>query len=118
MTREKVEAFPTYEKWNPKTVTEWILACRRDEGIPMFKTKFAGLQFSIKNKPAVLAVCWGGHDTAPSVMFTHVPHNDLKLIEEGIGDWRRLIEKYGTEEEKREAFKYGVRLKGFKLPRF
>ena len=118
MTRKKVDAFSPTEKWNPRTVVDWILACRADEGIPMFKTGYAGLKFAVANKPAVLGICWGGRNTAPSVLFTHVPHDDLELIEEGIGDWRKLIDKYGSEKEKREALKYGIYLKGFKLPRF
>ena len=57
MVREKVEAFGRYEEWEPRRVVEWILACRRDEGIPMFKPRFAGGHFEVEGKPAVMGVC-------------------------------------------------------------
>jgi len=97
-----------------KSVKDFILACRRDEGIPMFKTKFAGQRF-LGN--GVLAICWGGRDGVGSVFFTDVPEEDIKLLEEGIGDWRRLLNKYATKEEILEAESYGIYLKGHKLPR-
>ena len=117
MARRKVEAWAEYEEWEPRKVVDWIVECRRDEGIPMFKTKFAGLHFKVDTEPAVMAICWGGHNGAPTVMFTNVPRNDLKLIEEGIGDWRRLILKYGTRLDIEEAERYGIYLKGSRLPR-
>mgnify|MGYP000144318727 CR=1 FL=1 len=106
-------ADPGLDSW--KNVTKFILACRRDEGIPMFKTRFAGQRF-IGN--GVLAICWGGHDKVGSVLFTNVPKEDLELIEESIGDWRKLLRKYGTPEELEEAESYGIYLKGYKLPKF
>ncbi|MHA1866363.1 MAG: hypothetical protein ACTSWZ_07645 [Candidatus Heimdallarchaeaceae archaeon] len=117
MTRLKVEAWGEYEKWEPRKVVDWIIACRRDEGIPMFKTKFARLPFKVGGEPATMAICWSGHDGVPSVMFTHVPKNDLKLIEEGFGDWRKILTKYGTKRDIEEAEKYGIYIKGFKLPK-
>jgi hypothetical protein len=117
MTREKVEAFGRYEEWEPRKVVEWILACRKDEGIPMFKSKFAGVHFQVEGKPAVMGVCWAGRDGVGMVMFKDVPESDVRLIEEGVGDWRKLIEKYGSREEIEKAESYGIFIKGFKLPR-
>ncbi|HEX68392.1 MAG TPA: hypothetical protein ENG13_04940 [bacterium] len=97
-----------------RDVKKFILACRRDEGIPMFKTRFAGQRFWGNG---VLAVCWGGHDNVESKFFYGVPKEDLELIEESIGDWRKLLRKYGTPEELEEAESYGIYLKGYKLPR-
>jgi len=116
--RQKVISFPEYEKWEPKKVVEWIVACRKDYGVPMFKSHYARLHYQVKGKPAVLAICWGGYDGTPSVMFTDVPKEDLELIEESIGDWRKLLRKYGTPEELEEAESYGIYLKGYKLPKF
>jgi len=85
-------------------VVDFIHLCRTlEHGIPMFRTHFAGLQFSAEGKPAVLAVCWGGRDTIPSQYFVNVPPEDLKAIKEGTGDWRWLIRKYGTRQQALEA---------------
>ena len=110
-------AFGKYETWDKKKVVDWILSCRRDEGVPMFKTKFGGVRFKVDGEPATMAICWGGLDGAPSVMFTKVPESDIKLIEEGIGDWRKILSKYGTESDIEKALSYGIYIKGSKLPR-
>lgn len=104
------------EKWNPVSVKDFILNCRADEGIPMFKTKFGGLR--VWGKHGVLAVCWGGHGNAKdSVVFTDVPDEDIKLIEEGFNDWRRLLQKYGTPKDVETAESFGIYIKGSKIPR-
>ena len=84
-------------------IKEFILKCRRDEGIPMFKTKFAGKTFENK----VLAVCWGGRDGLDS-MWIDVSPETFKFLEEGREDWIRFMEKYGTPEEIKEAYRYGI----------
>lgn len=117
MSRKSIESYPKYEEWEAKKVVNWILKCRKDEGIPMFKTKFAGLHFKVDSEPAVMAICWGGHDGVPSVIFTKVSKEDLEIIEEGIGDWRKILEKHGTKYDIEEAERYGIYLKGHKLPR-
>jgi hypothetical protein len=106
-----------FEEWEPRKVVEWILACRKDEGIPMFKSRFAGVPFKIDKENAVMSICWAGHDGVGSIMFKNVPESDLKLIEEGVGDWRKLITKYGSSKEIEEAESYGIYIKGYKLPR-
>ena len=105
------------EEWNPENVVKFILACRRQEGIPTFTTRFAGARFKFDSTNAVLAKCWGGKKEEISTYFYKVPEEDLKLIEESVGDWRKLLDKYGTEAQKSEAERYGIYLKGFKLPR-
>ncbi len=103
--------------WNRENVVKAILECRRDEGIPVFKTKYAGKRFEIGGKPAVLMVCWGGHDNVGAYFFKDVPPREVEELEENVGDWRNLLEKYGTPEEIREAESYGVYIKGFRLPK-
>ena len=103
-------------KWTRDNLVRFILGCRRDKGLPIFKTKFAGFQFEVDNKPAVMAVCWAGQDMWGSQMFVDVPKEDIKLIEEGTGDWRRLIEKYGTPEEIKMAKSGFILIRSVKLP--
>jgi len=105
------------EKWTPSSVKEFILACRRDEGIPMFKTKYGGIPFMIDHSNAVIAICWAGRDAVDSKVFTDVPGEDLKLLEEGYGDWRRILHKYGTAEEIAEAKRYGIYVSSWRLPK-
>lgn len=104
-------------KWNKDSVLSYIEACRKDKGLPIFKTKFAGIEFEIDRKPAVMAVCWAGNDLVGSVVFTDVPKEDIELLEEGVGDWRRLVKKYAPEKLS-ELEKYGIFIKGGRLPRF
>ena len=65
----------------------------------------------------VLMVCWGGHDNVGAYFFKDVPPREVEELEENVGDWRNLLEKYGTPEEIREAESYGVYIKGFRLPK-
>jgi len=106
------------EKWTPSAVRDFILACRRDKGIPMFKTKYAGIPLEIDHSPVAIAICWAGEDFVDSKVFTDVPKEDLHLLEEGFGDWKRILRKYGTEKEFEEANKYGIYIRSANLPRF
>ena len=105
-------------KWTPNNIKKFILACRRDEGIPMFRSKYAGISLTVNNKPAVIAVCWAGRgETENSELFTEVTKDDTELIERNTGDWRLLLNKYGTKDEIKEAEKYGIYIKGYRLPK-
>jgi len=104
-------------KWEKDSVLSFIEKCRKDKGIPMFKTKFGNLRFAIAGKPAVMAVCWAGEDKVSSVIFSNVPYEDLRFLEEGVDDWRRLVKKYAPEKLP-ELEKYGIFIKGGRLPRF
>ena len=106
------------EKWTPDAVKEYILECRKDKGIPIFKTKYAGVHLSIGNSPATIAMCWAGEDVVGSKIFTDIPKEDLHLLEEGFGDWKRLLMKYGTARDLEEAKRYGIYVKSWSLPRF
>jgi len=114
---ERIRIHLLREKWSPRSVVKYIIACRRDEGVPMFFTKFAGIPFKIEDKPAVMVKCWAGFGRVESIVFTDVPHEEVLLIEERIGDWRMLLERFGTPEEKMEAYKYGIYIEGWRLPR-
>ena len=104
------------EKWTPESVVSFILACRRDKGLPIFKSKFAGIPFETKEGNAVMAVCWAGEDFIGSRVFTGVPKGDIELIEEGFGDWKKLLRKYSTEEDLRRALRSEVIIGGKKSP--
>ena len=103
-------------KWDKDSVISYIEACRKDKGLPVFKTKFAGIEFEINGKPAVMAVCWAGNDLVGSQIFTDVPKDVVGFLEEGVGDWRRLVKKYAPEKLP-ELEKYGIFIKGGRLPR-
>ena len=88
-------------EYSPESVTRFIVACLRAEGVPMFKTKFAGRPYRIEGKPSVVAVCYGGGWGEPfSRVFVGVPPEELKLIKERVGEWRILLEKYAPEKLK------------------
>lgn len=105
-------------KWEPREVAKFIVACREDEGIPVFQTRFAGIPFEEDGKKLVLAKCNFGHDKVGSVVFEDVPKDVFKEIEERKGDWRWLLRKYGTPEEWNRATRFGVYIKSAKLPVF
>jgi len=97
-------------KWTPKNVIKFIKYCRKTLGIPMFKTRYNYRRPWGKNN--VLAVCWGGKIDIPSIVFENVPEEDLKLIEDTIGEWKYLLIKYGTVSDIKEVLKEkGVYLK-------
>jgi len=100
------------EEWKPEKVVDFILACRRDEGIPVFVTRFGKVRLG-----GVLAKCMFGHDGVKSRFFINVPAKEIENLEKSVGDWRVLINKYGKPREIEEAFKYGIHIKGFKLPK-
>jgi len=105
------------ERWTPSAVRNFILECRRDLGIPMFKTKYANVPLTIDGKPVAIAICWAGEDFVDSRVFTDVPKEDIKLMEEGFGDWKRLLLKYGTEKDLEEAKRYGIYVRSWRLPK-
>ena len=84
-------------EWNKESVVKFITKCRKAMGIPVFKTKYAGVEFKYKGKPAVVATCWGGFNTG-SWLFTDVPEKEFKELEERRGDWKFLLEKYAPEK--------------------
>ena len=99
------------EEWNVENVKKFIIGCRADEkGIPMFRTHFAGKDFEVNGKPAVLAGCWGGKEMPEptSRVFVDIPNGTFKELKERVGDWKFLIERYGTEREKRLAYESPV----------
>ena len=104
------------EEWKPEAVTDFILVCRRQKGIPTFTTQFAGKRFEFDSSNAVLVKCWGGDGPEISRYFYKVPKEDIEIIEESVGDWRKLLAKYSPESLP-EAERYGIYIKGFKLPR-
>jgi len=85
------------ERWAGRDVVDFIVACIvEDRGIPMFKTKFAGMPI---DERGVLALCFAGDDRVPSRIFYDVPPEDMALMREKVGDWRYLLRKYGSRED-------------------
>lgn len=92
-------------EFGSRSVSEFIVSCRADGGIPQFKTSYAGEEFESDSEPAVMGVCYSG-GRQPGVVFTDVPEEEVDLMEKRSGDWRRLIREHGTPsqvEETREA---------------
>lgn len=88
--------------WN-RYVGDFIYQCRRDGGVPMFKTKYAGKRFEIGNKPAVLGICYGGRGMAKdSQWFKNIPEHELELVERETGEWRELAIRHLPWEKAEE----------------
>ena len=117
MTRKKVVDVAEIIEWSPEKEIEKGLVCRRQEGIPMYVARFAKMPLRWKGTPAFMMKCWGGKGPEITTYFYNVPEEEIKDINENVGDWNRRLEKFGTEEQKIENRKYGIYLKGFKLPR-
>ena len=104
-------------KWSRESVVDFILECRRDEGLPMFVPDIGDVELTYKGKPAVLAKCWAGHGRAPdSVVFVDVPEEDVSFIKAGKSDWRRLLNRFAPEKMA-EATRHGIYVHGYRIPR-
>lgn len=105
-------------KWSREAVVDFIMRCRRDEGIPMFIPDMTGLELMYEGRPAVMAKCWAGRGTAPdSMVFVDVPREDVEFIRAGRSDWRRLLTRFAPEKMA-EASRYGIYIHGYRIPRF
>jgi hypothetical protein len=89
---------PRYQ-WTPESVSDAILSCRAQAGVPIFKTKYAGEPFESPGLPGkfVMFTCWGGTGPEISRLFYGVPDEDFRLMESRVGDWKWLQEKYGPK---------------------
>ncbi|MBW2672721.1 MAG: hypothetical protein JRD89_04785 [Deltaproteobacteria bacterium] len=85
-------------KWEKDAVVDFILSCREQGGIPIFKTRFANVSLGVDGKPAVLAVCWGGMGPELSRVFTDVPSEIREEMEKRASDWLWLLERYAPQK--------------------
>ena len=95
---------PVVERWNPEKVVEFIRGCRRLGGTPMFRAKVGGIPLKTEEEGNMaLAVCWGtgGLKAVKSILFTHIPEEDYRVILEERGEWRILLDRYGGPEAAR-----------------
>lgn len=84
-------------------VVEWIEKCRKARGIPMFRTKYGGVEFlDREGRPMMLGVCWMRSDEVPSTWFYNVPEKAYEIAENYLGEWRWFLWKYGGGEERGE----------------
>jgi len=89
------------ERWSPEKVVEFIRECRRLGGTPMFRAHVSGVPLRLEEEGNVaLAVCWGtgGIRALRSILFTHIPEEDYRVILEESGEWRIFLSKYGRGE--------------------
>ena len=109
-----------HKEWNKENVKSFIISCREDEGIPMFRTRYAGSRLRFNGKNVIMGVCWAGHGNAPnSVVFTDVPEDDVRFVEKDTDDYIRLSKRFGFEKELKEVNEaHGIFLRRFKLPKF
>jgi len=61
--------------------------------------------------------CWGGKGPEITTYFYNVPEEEIKDINENVGDWHRRLERFGTEEQKKYDKMFGIYIKGYKLPK-
>ena len=86
-------------KWNKKNVVEFIEKCRKDCGIPMFKTAFFFKATDEQGNPVVFGHCWGGYGKAPDmVVFVDVPPEDYNFVKLVKRDWEALLKFYAPEK--------------------
>ncbi|MBA7503755.1 hypothetical protein ES706_02376 [subsurface metagenome] len=85
-----------------KNVTDWIVACRVDGGLPLFKTRFAGERYP---EGHVLAVCWAGRGLIEGQWFNDVPREDIEMMESKHGEWKDILRERGTSGQVDRAMK-------------
>lgn len=90
-------------------VADWIVACRVDGGLPLFKTRFAGERYP---KGHILAVCWAGRGLIEGRWFKDVPSEDVELMESKHGEWKDILSDRGTSEQVEKAMKAPLILTG------
>jgi len=90
-------------------IADYIVACRQDGGIPIFKTRYAEEPLrTVSGERAVLALCWAGKGSIEGKWFVNVPEEDIERMERELGDWRFLIEEYGEPDQIRKAYEAKV----------
>lgn len=82
--------------WTRENVKDFILACRQQYGVPIFKTKYAGAPLMVPGLGrAVMAICWGGAGPEISRAFYNVPEDVCARLDAVAGDWRWLSAELG-----------------------
>jgi len=61
------------KEWNAENITKFILACRKQEGIPIFMTHYAGVHFKHNAENAALGKCFAGRGPEMTTWFKGVP---------------------------------------------
>jgi len=89
-------------------IADWIVKCREDGGLPMLRHKYAEKPYP---EGHVLGICWSGRGLVEHRWFRNIPEEDRRLIETTRGEWKGLIEKYGTPEQVEKAMRAPVILK-------
>jgi len=105
--RYREQAKATGIPWTKENVCRFIYRRRvLDNGLPVFKTHYAGMPFIIDGNYYVLAVCWLGKNTpyGESQWFGPVPKDVVDMLRVRKGDWKWLTEEYCSEEIKRKVY--------------
>ena len=86
-----------------ENVAGWITSCLNVGGLPMFRTRYAGLRW---DGDRVLVVCYAKANEVPGGFLEDVPREDLGMMERGVGDFRPILDKYGTPSQRAVLAKY------------
>jgi len=90
--------------WLPERVKNFIVACRRNEGLPVFRTRVLGK----KVKDYVFGMCWGAEEKVPSKVFMILPEEKVDYLKEDDDDWKRLLKRWGFTKELEECEWYDI----------
>jgi len=71
---------------------DWVEKCLRADGIPIFRTKFAGKRLP---NNGVIVACYRAGKEVPGGTIEEIPIDFIEKMEEGTGDWKWIVEKLG-----------------------
>ena len=71
---------------------DWVEKCLRADGIPIFRTKFAGKRLP---NNGVIVACYRAGKEVKGGTIEEIPIDFIEKMEEGTGDWKWIVEKHG-----------------------
>jgi hypothetical protein len=80
-----IELHVPRKKWSPEEVKSFVVACRTQGGVPMFRTRYAGERF---RGDGVMAICYAG--PLMTTVFEDVPPEEIEKMEKMVGEWKLL----------------------------
>ena len=90
------------EKFRYSKLLEFVIRCRENRGIPLFRTRYASVPIYHKDKRAIYVVCWGASDKVRSTAFYDVPEEVVSTMESMKGEWKWILAESLIPEEVKE----------------